>query len=105
MTCPHCGGVLGGGTELFSANYTHNGIPMWRKAGVYEALYESAGKRAGEFVEALQKGVADFTANYAEYEKLNSPNGWGLAKHALPFLQDVAAAFSANPEAIIHVSR
>lgn len=105
--CPHCGAVLscGRGTNIFSRNITHNVTPMWEKAGVYEALYESDGKRAAEFVEALQKGVAHFRANYSEYQKLDSPNGWGLAKNALPWLEEVARAFEENPDAIIGVSR
>jgi len=105
MSCPHCGGDLHGGTEVFTANITHNLGKMWRKAGVWDALYESDGRRASDYIEALRAGVADFEKNYAEYEKLNSPNGWGLAEHALPWLRRVLAAFEQNPEANIRVSR
>lgn len=104
VNCPHCGGGLGF-TEPWSGNYTHNGMPMWRKAGVLDALYESDGHKAREYIPALEKGVADFKANYAEYQKLDSPNGWGLARYALPFLESVLEAFKANPDAIIRVSR
>jgi|HubBroStandDraft_6_1064221.scaffolds.fasta_scaffold14344_3 hypothetical protein len=104
--CPHCGGALSlETTEVFSKNITHNVAPMWRKAGVYEALYESEGKLAKEFVELLDRGVEHMRANYSEYEKLNSANGWGLAKNALPWLEQVRDAFRANPYATIHVSR
>jgi hypothetical protein len=101
--CPHCDGYLHGGTELFTANITHNVIPMWRKAGVFEALYESNGKRASDYIETLRVGVADFERNYPEYEKLNAANGWGLAENALPWLKEVFVAFERNPEAIIRV--
>jgi len=105
MKCPHCGGDLHGGQELFSANITHNVIPMWRKAGVFDAIYESDGKRASDYIEALRAGVADFEKNYPEYEKLNSPNGWGLAEDALPWLRKVLAAFENNLDGYIRVSR
>lgn len=100
--CEHCGR---GGETLYDANITHNLTPMWRKAGVYDALYMSKGHKAAEYIEVLERGVADFQANYDEYRKLDSPNGWGLAKHALPFLEQTAAAFKANPTAIVHVSK
>lgn len=103
--CPHCGGLLRTGDELFSINITHNLIPMWKKAGVYDALYMSEGHRAGEFVASLKAGVEDFRANFREYEKLNSPNGWGLAANALPFLEHVHAAFTRYPDAIIRISK
>jgi hypothetical protein len=103
--CPHCGGSLHGGQEIFSANITHNLMPMWKKAGVLDALYKSDGERASDYIEALRAGVADFEKNYAEYEKLNAPNGWGLAEHALPWLKRVLAAFEQNQDATIRVSR
>jgi hypothetical protein len=103
--CPHCGGTLHCEAEIFTANITHNLIPMWRKSGVFDALYESDGKRAGDYVETLRVGIADFEKNYAEYEELNSPNGWGLAKNALPWLKKVLFAFEANRDANIRVSR
>lgn len=103
--CPHCGGFITlGAHEVFHKNITHNVSPMWRKAGVYEALYESEGRYAREFVEVLANGVRHFEENYAEYEKLNSPNGWGLAEHTLPWLKEVAAAFRQNRDAMVHVS-
>lgn len=105
MKCPHCGGELHGGQELFSKNYTHNVAPMWQKAGVYDALYMSDGCHAGEFIEILRAGVAHMEANFAEYEKLNPPNKWGSAITALPWLKEVLAAFEQNPGAIIQVSK
>jgi hypothetical protein len=105
--CPHCGGELyegGGGTTLFEANITHNVAPMWIKAGVYGALYHSDGQRARDFIVTLRAGVADMEKNYAEYEKLNSPNGWGLAETALPWLRTLLRAVEQDPGAIIRVS-
>ena len=61
IVCPHCGGITGSGDDLFSANYTHNVIPMWSKAGVYEALYESDGHVASRYIDVLDRGVAETT--------------------------------------------
>lgn len=105
LKCPHCGNELpGGGRELWTRNITHNVSGMWVKAGVYEAFYKSEGHKASEYISALENGIADFKANFPEYEKLNSKNGWGLAEHALLFLEDALAEFKANPEATIRVS-
>jgi hypothetical protein len=78
---------------------------MWLKAGVHDALYESEGHLAREYIEVLERGVADMEANFVEYEKLNAANGWGLAKHALPWLEDALKHFKMFPDAIVHVSR
>jgi hypothetical protein len=88
---------------LHDANYTHNVIGMWEKAGAYEALYESAGKMAGEVVEALEKGVADMESKPGEYILLNAKNGWGTYPTALKFLQEFTAACKQHPKAIINV--
>ena len=105
-SCPHCGKELVfGGQELFSANFTHNVTNMWRKAGVYDALYMSEGKRAGDYIQALNNGVQEISENYAEYQQLDSPNGWGTVLHALPWLKKVRDAFVQNPDAEIHISK
>lgn len=92
-------------TEVFDVNITHNISPMWDKAGVYEALYESDGKRPGDYIEALRSGVADMEAKPAEYRLLDSPNGWGKYEHALPFLKECLAAYEQYPDGRIVVSR
>jgi hypothetical protein len=103
--CPHCGGSLTSGEEIFWQNYTHNVTPMWAKAGVYDALYMSDGRTAKEYVDALEHGVADMVAKPAEYISLNANNGWGTYDTALPWLQKVLIAFKENPEAVIRVSK
>jgi len=91
--------------EVFDANFTHNVTPMWRKAGVYEALYESAGLTAGDVLPALRAGLADMLANPAEYMALDAPNKWGTYKDAMPWLAALVVAFEANPDGEIGVSR
>lgn len=91
--------------ELYWANITHNLCPMWREAGVCDALYDSAGKKAKEIIPILEQGAALMAADPTRFEALNSSNGWGLYKHALPWLQAYLAACRENPDATIRVSR
>ncbi len=62
---------------LVDMNITHNLVPMWKKAGIYDALYNSEGMEAKEILPILIDGLADMIENKNEYESLNSPNGWG----------------------------
>lgn len=88
---------------LFSRNITHNVAPMWVKAGVYDALYNSEGKQAREIIETLSSGENNMLANSAEYIALNPSNGWGNYNGALDFLQGVLAACKEYPKATIRI--
>ena len=84
--------------DLYSANITYNVNPMWREAGVFEALMESDGKTAEEVLPALRRGVADMAAHPAKYKAMDSPNGWGTYADALPWLNELVAAFEKHPK-------
>jgi hypothetical protein len=101
-------GVDTGGPEpyeitLYDANYTHNVTPMWRKAGIYEALYESDGKQAGEILPMLRAGIVDMERKPNAYIALNPSNGWGSYETALPWLRKFTAACERHPKAVIGV--
>lgn len=87
---------------LFDTNATHNLIPMWSKAGVYEALYRSAGRNAGDIIETLQAGLNDMIQNPYDYRALNPENGWGTYEEAVIWLTDVLNACIRFPLATIH---
>lgn len=87
------------------ANITHNVTPMWQLAGVYDALYNSDGTHAGDWIGALRVGVADMQDRPAVYEVLNPPNGWGRYGTALRFLEDWTRMCAAHPKALIEVSK
>ena len=89
--------------EIFDANMTHNVTPMWHKAGCYEALYMSDGQRASDIRDIIVDAVVDMMKHKAEYQKLDSPNGWGIYEHAFKFLISVAVACCDFPEATIRV--
>lgn len=102
--CPRCGREEERVCVL-DKNITHNLGEMWDAAGIYDALYESEGKRAGDIIEVLRKGLADMKARPAHYGQFNASNGWGLYKHAVPWLEEVLAGCEAHPDALISVSR
>ena len=94
--------------QVYWANITHNLGKMAGEAGIYEALWrpEEIGKtRASEIVELLEKGLADLKARPKHFEKFNSPNGWGMYEHFVPFVEKYLEACKEYPDAIIEVSR
>jgi hypothetical protein len=114
--------------EVYSANITHNLGKMASEAGLYEALwrphrlkpgydipeddykaeweYEEANPvRAHEIIEIIEKGLADMKDRPKHYEKFNSPNGWGLYKHFVPFIEKYLAALKEFPEAQVECDR
>jgi hypothetical protein len=112
---------------VYSANITHNLNKMADKAGLYEALWrpyqlkpnypgfedyndeyayeESNPVYANEIIEIIEKGLADMKARPKYYEKFNSPNGWGLYEHFVPFIEKYLTALKENPEAQVVCNR
>lgn len=91
--------------DIWEAGYTHNVTPMWRKAGVYDALYESHRQPAGQLIKALEEGAARMDADIEAYRALNPGNGWGDADSALGFLRRVLAVCKQYPRATVRISR
>ena len=95
-------------TEVYSANITHNLGRMASAAGIYEPLWrpEEVGiRKAAQLVEPLERGLALLKADPAEFEALNSPNGWGKYEHFVPFVEKYLAACRENPDADVSVWR
>ena len=96
------------GVELYSRNITHNVGRMAQEAGIYKCLWrpEEIGiTHAKQIIPLLERGVALLATEKGRFEKFNSPNGWGLWEHFLPFCADYLQACRDNPEAIVEVSR
>lgn len=94
--------------QVYWANITHNLGKMAGEAGIYEALWrpeEIGKKRASEIVELLEKGLTDLKTRPEHFEKFNSPNGWGMYKNFVPFVEKYLEACKEFPDAIIEVSR
>lgn len=89
--------------EMFARSVTHNLIPMWKKAGIYDALYNSNGKTAGDILEAVKAGLQDMNAKPEEYKLLNAEDGFGNYFGAVHFLFDLVKACEYYPKATIGV--
>ena len=95
-------------TEVYWANITHNLTEMAGAAGIYRALWtpEEIGiTKAADLVPLLEDGLAKLKADPAKYEKFNAPNGWGLYKNFVPFVEKYLQACRDNPNATVEVSR
>lgn len=86
-------------------NITHNLGKMWEEAGIYDALYNSEGQTALSVLPILHEGLKRMISDPDKFKKFDSPNGWGMYKHALPWLSELIAGFEEHPEGVIWVSK
>jgi hypothetical protein len=96
------------GEELYSRNITHNLCEMADQAGIYKCLWrpeEIDITHARQLIDPLDSGVALLATQKARFEKFNSPNGWGMWEHFLPFCADYLQACRDHPDALVKVSR
>lgn len=94
--------------QVYWGNITHNLGGMAGEAGIYEALWrpeELDKTKAGEIVDLLETGLADLKARPEYFQKFDSPNGWGMYEHFVPFVEKYLGACKEYPDAVIEVSR
>lgn len=94
-------------TEVYSANITHNLGRMAVAAGIYKYLWrpsEIGITKASQLIEPLNVGLALLRSDPPRFEAFNSPNGWGLYEHFVPFVAAYLEACKENPEATVHAS-
>ena len=94
--------------QVYWANITHNLNAMAEAAKIYEALWRPKNidaKQAKDIIELLEIGLTDLKNRPEYFEKFNSPNGWGMYEHFVPFVENYLNACKENPEAIIEISR
>lgn len=94
--------------EVYSANITHNLVEMAGEAGIYYALWrpEEIGKtKAHEIIESLENGLENLKANPEHFKEFDSPNGWGMYEHFVPFVEKYLEACKTYPDSTIEVSR
>lgn len=92
----------------FKANITHNLSKMAQEAGIYEACWrpEEIGiTKAAQLIEPLKSGIEKMRADPKHFKKFDSPNGWGLYVHFLPWLERYLEACMEMPKANVTVSR
>jgi len=94
--------------EVYSGNITHNLGKMATEAGIYQHLWrpEELGiKFADDLIEPLTKGLELLKSDPERFKKFDSPNGWGMYIHFVPFVENYLNACKENPEATVEVSR
>jgi hypothetical protein len=114
--------------EMYSANITHNLGDMASEAGIYEALWrpyrlkegynipeddhnaeykfeEENPVRAFEIIPIIEKGLKDMLARSEHYKTFDSPNGWGLYVHFIPFIERYLEALRKYPESFVECDR
>ncbi len=92
--------------ELYSANITHNLGKMAKEAGIYKYLWQPQEiniKTAGQLIEPLNRGLELMLADPERFKKFDAPNGWGLYKHFVPWINKYIKACEEHPKAIVRV--
>lgn len=95
-------------TGVFTSNITHNLGKMAEAAGIYKHLWcpEEIGiTKAKQLIQPLKKGLKKLKANPAKFKRYDSPNGWGLYEHFVPFVEEYLRACEEFPDGEITVSR
>ena len=112
---------------VYDANITHNLGKMANEAGLYEALwrpyrlkenyvhsedyseemeFEDANPTfAYQIIDFVEKGLEELKSNPEYYETFNSPNGWGMYEHFVPFVEKYLDALKQYSECRVIVSR
>ena len=106
--CESCGHLTPTRRVLYSANTTHNLNRMAQEAGIYEALWrpdEHGLTRAAQLVEPIRAGLALMKADPWRFKAFDSPNGWGLYEHFVPWIERYLAACVEHQTATVEVSR
>jgi hypothetical protein len=96
------------GSEVYSANITHNLNRMAREAGIYACLWrpnENGITHARQIIEPLAAGLALLVTDKARFKQFDAPNGWGLWAHFVLWCADYLQACRDNPDALVSVSR
>jgi len=91
--------------ELFSANITHNLNKMAEEAGIYMHLWRPnellENPTGADLISPLEEGLKKLKETPEYYEKFNSPNGWGMYEHFVPFVEEVLSACKEHPKASV----
>lgn len=94
--------------EIYSTNITHNLNKMAKEVDIYDVLWnaeENGFKYAHQIVSKLTKGLELLKSDQSHYESFNSPNGWGLYKNFVPFVENYLNACMMYPNSIIEIDK
>jgi len=110
LTCPCCK------TSVFDRNITHNLGKMAAIADIYNALWRSRGgdstdseqyidyKTAENLIEPLTIGLQKLKTDPEHFKEFDSPNGWGVYEHFIPFVEAILEACKKYPNCVPYSS-
>jgi hypothetical protein len=82
-------------------NYTYNIFPMLKLADCeMSKLNGQTGEVAGPWI---RSAILVMTVAWEQFEKLNSPNGWGDRRGCMRWLEEIARDCETHPKAILRV--
>jgi hypothetical protein len=100
--------LIENGEYVYDANITHNLGTMADAAGIYQALWrpeEIGAVYAKDITEIVKGGLMKMVCAPTEYKQYDSPNGWGMYDHFVPFISNYLEACIKHPNATIEISR
>ena len=90
------------GRDVYDRNHTRNTSSMWREAGCDVADFD--GRPAVLLGYAARCAVYRLRTDPDRYVRWEPANGWGSRLSTIAFLEDLATACQAFPDAIVEVS-
>jgi len=90
--------------EVVSENITHNVNKMWMKAGIYDDLYGSGGKKVSDVLFKLERGLVYMIDNPEIFIPLNPENGWGSYDGTVSWLRNLISELKQYPNGTIEIS-
>ena len=106
--CPCCGASSEVQKTLYTANITHNLGKMAKEAGIYMALWrpeEIGAEYSKDIIEVVELGLRDLKDKPEYFKQFNSPNGWGMYEHFVPFVEKYLEALKEYPEGLLYSCR
>lgn len=94
--------------DVLNENITHNLGRMAKEAGIYELLWrpeEIGVTKASQVIEPLTSGIALLESDPERFKQFNSPNGWGMYEHFVPFCKRILQGCIEYPDADVRVWR
>jgi len=80
---------------------------MAQEAGIYDALWHPENiqaTKAEQLIAPLELGVFLLESDPTRFQKFNSPNGWGMYEHFVPFAKKCLMACKEYPNATVRTS-
>jgi len=87
---------------MLKEGYIDFGPDQYKEECEFEESQEILAK---ELIDPVEKGLEKLKSDPEYFEQFNSPNGWGMYEHFVPFVERYLEALKEYPDAIVGVSR